>query len=194
MVGQRNVEVRRHPEQLVLAFGEWLPNGGLGTSAVTSARVQRLPGRDAHGRFVAGDDVSARSPRMGTLLPRDKALRVRAIPFRDSRGRFVGYPATNAPSWCVFCCDGYRIPGESPPAPLPPIAPAAQDASSRVATRPRLLWFTRSELQSALLVLIVLIVSVWYGFHLPHHIGETWRPRPARWDRLGRKPGRTSAP
>jgi hypothetical protein len=155
MASQRSVEVRRYPEQLTLALAGWLSIGERIASIVTSAHAQRLPSRDTRGRFVAGARVLAQTPRLRTLPP------------RDSRGRFVGYPTTSAPSWYVFCCDGYRIPSESAPAPLPSVAPTAQDAPPRGVRRSPRPRFTRSELQSAFLMLIVLIVSAWYGFHLP---------------------------
>jgi hypothetical protein len=122
---------------------------------VTSARTHTLPARDARGRFVARARVLARTPR------------VRKLPARDSRGRFVAFPTTQAPSWYVLCADGYRIPGEPLTTPLPVSAPAAPQTLPRATVHTRRPRFTRTELQSALLLLLLIVVSAWYGLHLP---------------------------
>jgi hypothetical protein len=119
-------------------------------SAPTTPRA-----RDARGRFVS---------RAGSV---PSARRVRTLAARDSRGRFVAFPTTQAPSWYVFCADGYRIPGEPQAGAQPAIAPAApheRPCATVPERRPR---FARTELQSALLVLLLIVVSAWYGFHLP---------------------------
>src|SRR4051794_36522358 len=95
------------------------------------ARVLRL--RGARGRFVAQPDAPRRATRRRTLPPLDGQGRAWTLPARDARGRFVAFPTTDAPSWYVFCADGYRIPGdaevmarlidarpEPQPTPLPP--------------------------------------------------------------------------
>lgn len=155
MVGQWNAQAGRHSQQLALALSEPL--------GVEAQKVRAIPGAptrgrrpcDARGRFVA---VPA-----GVAKPR----RERALPSRDSRGRFVAYPTSDAPSWYVFCCDGYRIPGE-PPAPSPPlIAPAAPRALPRAIARPRRARFTRSYLANAILFVLYVISMALYLWHLP---------------------------
>jgi hypothetical protein len=125
------------------------------TRIVTGTWTHTLPARDARGRFVRLAERASRTPRM------------RALPARDSRGRFVAYPTSQAPSWYVFSADGYRIPGE-PAAPAPPVvaAPVPHSRPCR-AMNTRRPWFTSSELQSAFLVLLVLIATAWYAVHLP---------------------------
>jgi len=125
------------------------------TPTVTSARTHPLPARDARGRFAARTGRAVRTPRTS---------RVRTLPARDARGRFVAFPTTQAPIWYVLCVDGCRIPGEPPAAPPPAIAPAALPRAIVRAPRPR---FDRSQWQSTILILIVIIVSAWYGLHLP---------------------------
>lgn len=95
---------------------------------------------------------------------------MRRMAARDSRGRFVACPTTDAPSWYVFCADGYRILGEAPAGPLPATVPVAPRELPRAIVRAGRPWFTRSDVQSYLLILLVIIVSAWYGFHLtPSH-------------------------
>ena len=120
-----------------------------------SAPIRALRPRDARGRFVRRAEAKPTSARVRRLLP------------RDGRGRFVAYPTTDAPSWYVFSTDRYRIPGE-PAAPVLRVAvPAALPSRQRTTGRTRRPRFTRSELQSVLLMLLVIVVSTWYGFHLP---------------------------
>jgi hypothetical protein len=92
---------------------------------------------------------------------------VRALPARDGRGRFVAYPTSQAPSWYVFSADCYRIPGEPAAPALPAVAAPVPNSLSRRTTRTRRPWFTSSELQSAFLVLLVLIATAWYAVRLP---------------------------
>src|SRR5262249_55840548 len=93
-----------------------------------NARTHTLPPRDSRGRFVARSGTAPKAPRVRSLSQRDDRRRMRMLPPRDARGRFVSFPTTNAPSWYVFCADGYRIPDaaevvsmqvSAPPAPPP---------------------------------------------------------------------------
>jgi hypothetical protein len=145
--GQPNVQVGHHPQQLALALGERLAVKGQHVLAIpgASTRCRRL--RDARGRFVAGA--------AGAVKPR----RVRALPSRDGRGRFVAYPTSNAPSWYVFCCDGYRIPEDRQAPPPPPISPAARHALPHAIARPRRAWLTRSYLENAILFVLFVIAA-----------------------------------
>jgi hypothetical protein len=118
------------------------------------ATARTLPARDCRGRFVAraGGARAVISP----------ARPARPMQARDRRGRFVSRTAS-APSWYVFSAEAYRIPGEPPTilvAPTPSPAPAATAARKRR-------WFTRSNLESALLVLLITLVSSSYAAHLP---------------------------
>jgi hypothetical protein len=127
------------------------------TPTVPSAQTRRLPARDARGRFMA---------RAGAVPRASRTPRVRTLPARDSRGRFVSFPTTQAPSWYVFCAGHYRIP-EAPAAPLPAVVLPAPQAAPRPTVRtPRRRW-TRSDVQSTLLMLLVLVVTFWYGLQLP---------------------------
>lgn len=151
MDGQRNGQRR---EQLTLALGERREVGGDAVSMVTSARTRIHASRDARGRFVAGACATATAPR------------VRTLPARGSRGRFVAYPTANAPSWYVFCCDGYRIAGE-PAAPLSPtIAPRQHELPRAIvcSRRPRA---TRVHLENTFAFLLLMITLAWYWWHLP---------------------------
>jgi hypothetical protein len=155
MVGQWNTQAGGHPEQLALALGERLVIEGQHVHAIPGAPTRGRRSRDARGRFVA-DAAGAVKPR-----------RVRALPSRDSRGRFVAYPTSDAPSWYVFCCAGYRIPGDRPAPPPPQIAPAAPRALPRAIARPRRAWLTRSYLGNAILFVLFVIAMAWYLWHLP---------------------------
>lgn len=72
----------------------------------------------------------------------------------------------NAPSWYVFCCDGYRVPGapESPKPAAPVIVSACAKARK---TRSRI---QRGDIESLAIAVLVLVASVWYRLHLsvPH--------------------------
>jgi hypothetical protein len=156
MIGQRSARAGRWQGELALALVEPQLDGEHVVSGVTRTTAGLRWSRDARGRFEAGANVTPKAPR------------VRTLPSRDNRGRFVSYPTTNAPSWYVFCCgDGYRIPREAPTSLLPPIAPVAPHALPRAIAQLRRPWLTRSDLQSGLLVLIVLLVSALYWWHLP---------------------------
>jgi hypothetical protein len=155
MVGQRNAQVGRHPRQLSLALGERFAVKGQHVLAIPGASMRGRGLRDARGRLVAGA--------AGAVKPR----RVRELPSRDSRGRFVAYPTSNAPSWYVFCCDGYRIPEDRPAPPPPPIAPAPPHALPHAIARPRRAWLTRSYLENAILFVLFVIAAAWYWWHLP---------------------------
>jgi hypothetical protein len=152
MAGQRNAQVGR---QLTLALGERLAIERQPVHAVPDPSAQGRRPRDARSRFVAGA--------AGAVKPR----RERALPSRDSRGRFVAYPTSAAPSWYVFCCDGYRIPEDRPASPPPLIAPAAPSTLPRAIARPRSAWLTRSYVENAILFVLFMIVMAWYLWHLP---------------------------
>jgi hypothetical protein len=98
--------------------------------------------------------------------------RAHSLPSRDARGRFVAFPTTSAPSWYVFCVDGYRIPGnteviavavDARPAPQP--LPPARVVRSR---RPAMQW---DEIATWILIAVFVVVVGWHGLHLqlPHH-------------------------
>ena len=127
------------------------------TAVAPSARTLSLPPRDACGRFLARPSTAPKAQRVGVL------------PSRDARGRFVSFPTINAPSWYVFCADGYRIPGEAEvmpiliverpvlqPQPLPP---------ARVVRR-RQPW-RRGETVTWLVMVVFLVAIGWYGLTLP---------------------------
>lgn len=140
------------------------------TIATPSARTCTLPPRDARGRFVARAGAAIEAPRVRSLPPRNDRGRVRVLPSRDARGRFVSFPTTNAPSWYVFCADGYRIPGEvkviSMQVYAPPSPPAQRFPSARVVRRqrPRM---RRDEIMTWLGMLLFLVGMFWYGLSLP---------------------------
>jgi hypothetical protein len=133
------------------------------TPTVTSARTRIQSARDARGRFAARVGCAARMPRTS---------RVRTLPARDARGRFVAFPTSQAPSWYVLCVDGFRIPGEPPATSLPVIAPAAPHGLPRAIVHAPCPRFTRSQWQSALLILLLVLVSAWYGFISRRRIGN----------------------
>ena len=122
---------------------------------ITNARRRTLPARDALERFV-GRAVPAQG--------RQRGGRQRG---RDSRGRFVAFPTSLAPSWYVLCAGAYRIPVEEAPPTPPAIAPVAQQPPPCATARRRGQRVTRSELETLFLVLIVVVVSAWFAFHLP---------------------------
>jgi hypothetical protein len=155
MVGQGNAQVGRHPQQLALALGERLAIAGQPVQAIPGAPTRSRWARDARGRCAASI--------AGIVKPRC----VRALPSRDSRGRFVAYPTSNAPSWYVFCCDGYRIPEERPTLLPPLVAPAAPHALPSAIARPGRAWLTRSNLENAVLFVLFVIAMVLYWWHLP---------------------------
>lgn len=159
MVGQWNAQVGCHSQQLALALGESLRVDAQRVRAIPGAPTRGRRPRDARGRFVA---VTA-----GAAKPR----RERALPSRDSRGRFVAYPTIDAPSWYVFCCDGYRIPGEPPAPSAPLITPVVPHALPRAIARPRCAWLVRSYLENAILFVLLVIAMALYWWHL----------QPARW-------------
>jgi hypothetical protein len=97
---------------------------------------------------------------------------VRSLPSRDARGRFVAFPTTSAPSWYVFCADGYRIPGADEADTVPmkvsasPTPPAERLLPARVA-RQRRLAMRRDEVVNWLVMLVFLVGISWYAFNLP---------------------------
>jgi hypothetical protein len=96
------------------------------------------------------------------------------LPSRDARGRFVAFPTASAPSWYVFCADGYRISGDADvrtmtvdtrPASQPePLLPACVVRCRR----PSMQW---DAVVSWLVIAIFVVVVGWHGLHLklPHH-------------------------
>jgi hypothetical protein len=137
------------------------------SSATQRARI--LPPRDARGLFVARPGATLRPARTSPLLSRDAAGRVRSLPSRDARGRFVAFSTTSAPSWYVFCADGYRIPGgdevrataiDARPAPESQPLPPARAVRRR---RPAMQW---DEIASWLLIATFVVVVGWHMLHL----------------------------
>jgi hypothetical protein len=99
-----------------------------------------------------------------------KVARTRTMPSRDSRGRFVSFPTMDAPSWYVFCADGYRIPGEPPTDAIAPVAPTARQPLPRAVARSRRFphtRLTRADLLTYLVFVVGYIAALWYGVHLP---------------------------
>src|SRR5215468_6674512 len=88
------------------------------TDSRATQRARNLPPRDARGRLVARPGATLRTARVAPVVPRDTSGHARTLPSRDSRGRFVAFPTTSAPSWYVFCADGYRIAGHNAVMPM----------------------------------------------------------------------------
>src|SRR5690349_20652331 len=86
---------------------------------------QMLPEANAR---VAARTRATQSPKAHVAV---KVARMRTMPARDSRGRFVSFPTTDAPSWYVFCADGYRIPGEPLAEAIAPLAPVKRQSLPR---------------------------------------------------------------
>jgi hypothetical protein len=148
---EANTGVGHRHEQLTLALIAQLNTHGSRISTMIERRTRIRPARESC------------KPRAARATTAPGAARARKVPSRDNRGRFVAYSTTNAPSWYVFCCDGYRIPGEAPVA-LPPAAvPVPASATPR---KPRL-QIRRADVESLALVLLILMVSAWYGLQLP---------------------------
>jgi hypothetical protein len=102
------------------------------------------------------------------------SARTRPLPPRDAKGRFVAFTTTSAPSWYVFCADGYRIPGDE-------VAATATQNEAQPATQPqplpraRVVRRRRSPTQwqdvvSWILITLFVAVVGWRGLHLqvPH--------------------------
>ncbi len=143
------------------------------TESRATQRARSLPPRDARGRFVARPGATCRTARVAPAVPRDASGRGRLLPSRDARGRFVAFPTTSAPSWYVFCADGYRIPGNTEvmamavdaraaPQPLP--LPPARVVRHR---RPAMQW---DEIATWILIAVFVVVVGWHLLHLqlPH--------------------------
>jgi hypothetical protein len=137
------------------------------SSATQHARIF-LP-RDKHGRFVARPGATPRPARVSPLRSRDASGRARSLPLRDARGRFVAFSTTSAPSWYVFCADGYRIPGgdearataiDARPALESQPLPAARAMHRR---RPAIQW---DEIATWLLIATFVVVVGWHMLHL----------------------------
>lgn len=154
MSGRSDNGASRRYEQLTLALIAQPDTREPGVSSVLSRGATRAT-REFRGRRAAC---------VRTKLP---APRVRKVPSRDSRGRFVAYATSTAPSWYVFCCEGYRIPGDAPAELLAPVAPVATNMPASTRARKLRLRVQRTHLESLALVLLILIVSAWYGFQLP---------------------------
>jgi len=143
--------------------------------------------RDARGRFVAQPGATRRAPatRVAAARPEPSAHaaprgacplrarsphvpRARTLPTRDSRGRFVAFPTTEAPAWYVLCVGACRIASAAIPEHLSACGPSPDSRPLPRATVPqsRRPWLTLPGIHSALLVLLVLFVSAWYGLHL----------------------------
>jgi hypothetical protein len=150
-----NTSCRR--EQLTLA---------LAMQPLTQAAVAALTrGNSPHARSLR----TSRERRAAALDRAYSTSRVRKVPSRDSRGRFVAYSTTNTPSWYVFCCDGYRIPGATPVSHPTTNVVTRTETTPAKARKPRL-WIQRGDVESLALVLLILIASAWYRLHLvvPH--------------------------
>jgi len=149
MVSQRDAGVGHRHEQLVLALvapSEGLPFAGVPVRDRQARGCSRLlPGQS---RAVCETRYNGR--------------RVRKIPSRDGRGRFVAFATTNAPSWFVFCCDGYRIAGQ----PLEPVSTSVVPASAPVRQRRLRFRIRRAELENVALMLLFCIVCVCYRLYL----------------------------
>lgn len=99
-----------------------------------------------------------------------KVARTRTMLSRDSRGRFVSFPTTDAPSWYVFCADGYRIPGEPPTNAIAPSVPTARQPLPRAVARSQRIPRTRlsrADLLTYLAFVVGYIAVLWYGLQLP---------------------------
>lgn len=146
--------VRRNHQQLTLSLGGHDLTRVPTPRAATRTRIARRP----IDRNTASASIKA------------KATRTRTLPSRDNRGRFVSFPTTDAPSWYVFCADGYRIPGEPLPVEIAPAAPTARKPLPRAVARSRRTprWrLTRADLLTYSLFVIAYIALLWYGLHLP---------------------------
>ncbi len=156
MSRQLNTGIGRRHEQLPLALFVQAESFAPGTSVSSGPR--------AH----AGSTLSPRA-REAARAVGPSSSRVRRVPSRDSHGRFVSFPTTTAPSWYVFCCDGYRILGEATtpaPAAIAPASPAPRRPKPR---KPRF-QITHWDVANVALVVLVLIAAAWYRLHLvvPH--------------------------
>ena len=151
--------VRRSYQQLALA----LPGYSQAIEPILTP-TPRAAKRMRHAR-TGGDRSRARARATA------EAARVRTMPTRDSRGRFVSFPTIDAPSWYVFCADGYRIPGEPGPEAITPSAPAAPQPLPRAVARSRRRTprarLTRADLLTYLAFVVGYIAVLWYGLHLP---------------------------
>jgi hypothetical protein len=144
---------RRH-EQLVLAFVEEHKATGRLPGVPRAATLNRAVSR-------ARDDLPTRA------LGITRVSRVRKLPSRDSRGRFVAFAMTDAPSWYVFCTDGYRITGEPDAEVLPAGAPVLRHSLPRAVARFNRLRPARSDLLTYAAFVIGYIALLWYGIQLP---------------------------
>src|ERR1044071_1169293 len=145
---------RSNHQQLTLAFAAQYVSRALTPSAA----------RLTHGAQTPTNRSTARKTVIG------RVARTRTMPARDSRGRFVSFPTTDAPSWYVFCADGYRIPGEPLPEVVAPVAPTTRQPLPRAVARSRRtprVRVTRAQLLTYLVCVVGYLALLWYGLHLP---------------------------
>jgi hypothetical protein len=145
--------VRCSQQQLALVF----PGHHLALEPTPRAATPTRRAQTRADRSTASATVAAKVARACTLRS------------RDSRGRFVSFPTTDAPSWYVFCADGYRIPGE-PPEAIAPTAPTARQPLPHAVARSRRIqrtWLTRADVLTYLMCVVGYIAVLWYGLHLP---------------------------
>lgn len=138
------------------------------TDSSATQRARILPPRDARGRFVARPGATLRPARTSPLRSRDASGRVRSLPSRDARGRFVAFSTMSAPSWYVFCADGYRIPGDEVRATaidarLARESQALPPARAMRRRRPAMQW---DEIATWLLIATFVVVVGWQMLHL----------------------------
>jgi hypothetical protein len=150
MSGRRVVGSPAQYEQLTLALYAHPGVHSFGSSAIGTHRTPVRPERTPHERRAAHAEAIRRPSR------------VRNVPSRDARGRFVAYPTMIAPSWYVFCCGSYRIPGEAKPATPAALVTANAPAKAR---KPRLR-IRRGDIESLALAFLILLASVCYRLHL----------------------------
>ncbi|TMQ12956.1 MAG: hypothetical protein E6J91_19940 [Deltaproteobacteria bacterium] len=139
------------------------------TDSSATQRARIVPPRDERGRFVARPGATPRPARVSPPRSRDASGRVRSLPSRDARGRFVAFSTTSAPSWYVFCADGYRIPGNDEvhaKAIDARLAPQSQPLPPARVMRRRRLAMQWDEIATWLLIATFVVVVGWHMLHL----------------------------
>ena len=144
---------RRNHQQLALALAGCPLVSEVTLRASTHAHEEEAP-------------VARRLRALGT--------RGRAMPSRDRFGRFVAFPTSDAPSWYVFCTDGYRIPGETAAGAIVQPEPTVRQPLPRAVARSQRPWrpsLTRADLLTYLVFATGIIAMLWHLLHLerPHH-------------------------